>query len=309
MHGLRRLDQGLDRDQGLSAADRPRPSDGPGPPAGPGPLAVDHAADDDRPRPARPRRRQPRRPARSRLAASPPAGAAGAAPGRARRLAGRRLPRVAGRPVRSTRSGRATRSPGTSSASSRSTTSSSCSARPSTGRSRCGRSAWRRWSPSTCAVLAFPIAYYMARVASPRVAGPARRRGAHAALGELPHQGLRVAADPGRGRRAQLGCSSRSASRARVYGDVAVWLVFTYLWLPYMILPDLRRPGAHPELAAGGVGRPRRPRLDDLPPGRSCRSPSRPSCRLDLHVLADPGRLHRAAARLDDAVHRQRDLR
>ena len=30
---------------------------------------------------------------------------------------------------------------------------------------------------------------------------------------------------------------------------------------------------------------------------------------LDLHVLADPGRLHRPGAGLDDAVHRQRDLR
>ncbi len=48
----------------------------------------------------------------------------------------------------------------------------------------------------TDAVLAFPIAYYMARVASPRIRGAARRRGAAAAVGELPRQGLRVAHYP-----------------------------------------------------------------------------------------------------------------
>ena len=48
----------------------------------------------------------------------------------------------------------------------------------------------------TCAVIAFPIAYYMARVASPRMRGDTRRRRAHAALGELPDQGLLVEAHP-----------------------------------------------------------------------------------------------------------------
>ena len=48
------------------------------------------------------------------------------------------------------------------------------------------------------AVLAFPIAYYMARIASPRDAEPPRRRGADAAVGELPRQGVRLADDPRR---------------------------------------------------------------------------------------------------------------
>ena len=41
----------------------------------------------------------------------------------------------------------------------------------STGRSRCGRSRWPLLVTVTCTVLAFPIAYYMARVASPGVRG------------------------------------------------------------------------------------------------------------------------------------------
>ena len=40
-----------------------------------------------------------------------------------------------------------------------------------TGRSRCGRSLMAAAVTVTCAVVAFPIAYYMARVASPRVRG------------------------------------------------------------------------------------------------------------------------------------------
>ena len=43
------------------------------------------------------------------------------------------------------------------------------------------------------------------------------------------------------------------------YGDVAVWLVFTYLWLPYMILPIFAGLGAHPGLAPRGLERPWRP--------------------------------------------------
>ena len=46
-----------------------------------------------------------------------------------------------------------------------------------------------------------------------------------------------MAADPRRATGSSTGSSSRSAFRVPGYGDVAVWLVFTYLWLPYMILP------------------------------------------------------------------------
>ena len=38
------------------------------------------------------------------------------------------------------------------------------------------------------------------------------------------------------------------------------WIVFSYLWLPYMILPIYAGSRARPELAARGFGRPRRPK-------------------------------------------------
>ena len=58
--------------------------------------------------------------------------------------------------------------------------------------------------------LAFPIAYYMARVASPRTRGPGDR-GAHAALGVVPGQGLRLAGDPAGQRDRSTGRWLRSA--------------------------------------------------------------------------------------------------
>lgn len=88
----------------------------------------------------------------------------------------------------------------------------------------------------TCAVIAFPVAYYIARIASPRMrrllvvmvllplwASYLVKVFAWRAI--LQQQGvLNWALEP-------LGLEGPG------YGDVAVWLVFTYLWLPYMILP------------------------------------------------------------------------
>lgn len=88
----------------------------------------------------------------------------------------------------------------------------------------------------TCALIGFPVAYYIARMASPR-----RRRllvvmillplwasylvKVFAWRAILQNQGaLNWLLEP-------LGLEGPG------YGDVAVWLVFTYLWLPYMILP------------------------------------------------------------------------
>ena len=88
----------------------------------------------------------------------------------------------------------------------------------------------------TTAVIGFPIAYYMARVASPRVRGflvvailmplwASYLVKVFAWRTILQQQGLlNWLLDP-------LGLSGPG------YGDVATWLVFTYLWLPYMILP------------------------------------------------------------------------
>ena len=88
----------------------------------------------------------------------------------------------------------------------------------------------------TCAVLAFPIAYYMARVASPRVRGllvVAVLMPLWASYLIKVYSWRLILAEDGvlNWLLAPLGLTGPG------YGDVAVWLVFTYLWLPYMILP------------------------------------------------------------------------
>jgi putative spermidine/putrescine transport system permease protein len=86
------------------------------------------------------------------------------------------------------------------------------------------------------AILAFPIAFYMAKIASPRVRGllivavlmplwSSYLVKVYAWRTILSEDGvLNWALDP-------LGISGPG------YGTVATWLVFTYLWLPYMVLP------------------------------------------------------------------------
>ena len=130
-----------------------------------------------------------------------------------------------------------------------------------------------------------------------RVAAGARaagRRGADAAVVELPGEGLRLAHDPQRGRDPQLGASARSGINGPGFGNVATWLVFTYLWLPYMILPIYAGLERIPDSlldASGDLG---------AAPGRTFRRVVLPlgvpggRRRLDLHVLADARRLHHA---------------
>ncbi len=86
------------------------------------------------------------------------------------------------------------------------------------------------------AILAFPIAFYMAKVASPRVRGvlvvlvlmplwSSYLVKVYAWRTILSEDGiLNWALDP-------FGLSGPG------YGNVATWLVFTYLWLPFMVLP------------------------------------------------------------------------
>ncbi len=89
---------------------------------------------------------------------------------------------------------------------------------------------------ATCIVLAYPIAFYMAKVASNRV------RGILAVAVLMPlwasylvkaYSWRLILSDGGVLDWAlkPLGLSGPG------FGVVAVWLVFTYLWLPYMILP------------------------------------------------------------------------
>jgi putative spermidine/putrescine transport system permease protein len=88
----------------------------------------------------------------------------------------------------------------------------------------------------TTAVIAFPIAFYMAKIASPRTRAllvvavlmplwASYLVKVYAWRLILSEQGfLNWMLDP-------FGLSGPG------YGNTAVWLVFTYLWLPYMILP------------------------------------------------------------------------
>jgi putative spermidine/putrescine transport system permease protein len=88
----------------------------------------------------------------------------------------------------------------------------------------------------TDAILAFPIAFFMAKVASPRVRGLL-------VVGVLMPlwASYLVKVDAWRGILSEEGILNWALSPLGVkgpgFGFVATWLVFSYLWLPYMILP------------------------------------------------------------------------
>jgi putative spermidine/putrescine transport system permease protein len=88
----------------------------------------------------------------------------------------------------------------------------------------------------TCAVLALPIAFFMARVASPRL-----RNGLVVAVIVPLWASYLIKVYSWRLILAEEGILNEALAafglRGPGFGDVAVWLVFTYLWLPYMILP------------------------------------------------------------------------
>jgi len=88
----------------------------------------------------------------------------------------------------------------------------------------------------TCALLAFPIAYYMARIASPRA------RGFLVVAVLIPlWASYLIKAYTWRLILAEDGVMNWFLEpiglKGPGYGEVGLWLVFTYLWLPYMILP------------------------------------------------------------------------
>ncbi len=89
---------------------------------------------------------------------------------------------------------------------------------------------------ATCIVLAYPIAFYMAKVASPR----ARSVLAVAVLMPLWASYL-IKAYSWRLILSEGGVLDWALKPFGLtgpgFGDVAVWLTFTYLWLPFMILP------------------------------------------------------------------------
>jgi putative spermidine/putrescine transport system permease protein len=89
---------------------------------------------------------------------------------------------------------------------------------------------------ATCIVLAYPIAFYMAKVASTRMRGVL----AVAVLMPLWASYL-IKAYSWRLILSEGGVLDWVLQplglKGPGYGDVAIWLVFTYLWLPFMILP------------------------------------------------------------------------
>ena len=85
-------------------------------------------------------------------------------------------------------------------------------------------------------LLAFPIAFYMAKVATPRARALLVVRRADAAVVELPGEGLRLAHHARRGRDLNWALDPFGLSGPG-YGNVATWLVFSYLWLPFMVIP------------------------------------------------------------------------
>ena len=88
----------------------------------------------------------------------------------------------------------------------------------------------------TCGLLALPIGYFMARVASPRT----RNVLVVAAIVPLWASYL-IKVYSWRLILAEEGILNWALGplglKGPGFGDVAVWLVFTYIWLPYMILP------------------------------------------------------------------------
>ena len=107
----------------------------------------------------------------------------------------------------------------------------------STARSRSGRSSWRPLVTLTDDRPRLPDrVLHGARRVAPDARAPGRLDPA-AAVVRLPRQGLRLAADPQRGRRPELGPRAARAARARATATSPSGSSMSYLWLPYMILP------------------------------------------------------------------------
>ena len=158
-------------------------------------------------------------------------------------------------------------------------------------------------------VLAFPLAYYAARLASNRARNAVLVAVVIPLVGELPRAGVRVEADPhpdGVPELVHREGRHQPAARQLELGDLA------HLRVPVAAVhdaADLRRARAGPELLPRGVRRPRGEGMAHVPPrGRPDDHP-RHRGGFDLLVLAHARRLHRAEPRREHEVHRQRDLR
>jgi putative spermidine/putrescine transport system permease protein len=146
-----------------------------------------------------------------------------------------------------------------------------------------------------CALLGFPVAYYMARYTSGRP--PVLRRHHAAALVQLSGAGLRLEADPGQGGssagwqtpgaglaagRHPLAAGDRGPSLS--FSRIGTFIVFVYVWLPFMILPIQAAVERIP-LLAGGERRSRRHPGPDLSHPDPAAGPARRGGGLHLHLL------------------------
>ena len=196
----------------------------------------------------------------------------------------------------SRRSGRSTSSPA----------SSSTSGRPRTSRRSGTGTAYRTIALRTIgiaaavtvadALLAFPFAYFMARVASRRLRGvrcsslvllplwSSYLLRVYAWRLILDHDGL-----------LNWSLEKVGLPAANIaYSNVAVWIVFSYIWLPFMIVPVYAALERIPHSTIEASRRPRRARAADVPVGDPAARAAGRDRRLDLHLRADPRRLHHA---------------
>ena len=147
----------------------------------------------------------------------------------------------------------------------------------------------------TCAILAFPLAFFMARLAGRRT------RAVLFVMVLLPlwssylvrlYAWQTILAHNGAINWALNGLGLPDQNLA--YTNTAMWIVYTYVWLPFMVLPDLCGARADPGLVPRGLRGSRRARLADVPLGDPAARAARRRGGLDLHVRADARRLHHA---------------
>ena len=103
----------------------------------------------------------------------------------------------------------------------------------------------------------------------------------------------RAGRDPQLVARRKLGLPAASMG----YTNTAMWIVFSYIWLPFMILPIYAALERIPDSlleASRDLGA---TELDDVPARHPAAGAAGHRRRLDLHVLADARRLHHAVAR------------
>ena len=266
--------QGRDRRLRSSATDGRATASGPGGPPTHRAMAV------DRPRSNRSSSRERRQAPRDRLhvALSPKRPQAALHPGRAARVARHRVPGRAVHPAAERVLGEGSRSPATSNRFTWSLNASSDREQRGLPDVAIRTVGMAILVTLTDALLAFPIAYYMARIASPRKRGMLVVAVLMPLWASLPRQGLRLAHRSCPGHGFLDGSSGRSASAAPGLDELSdAWLVLSYLLAALHDPADLRRPRADPELAARGLGGPGRASAARPSERSSCRSSSQPS--------------------------------